>query len=265
MSDERSFVVADVPGLIEGAHDGHGLGHQFLRHIERTKVLIHLVDVSGASGRDPVEDFDTIRRELALYNPAAAREAAARRRQQDRRASTIRRASPRSARARASSGCRSSRSRRVTGEGVPALLEAAWPHIAEAREAEAATARYDADDAAAPTTTALVPPLKGTRRADDRRRAWACSAARSIRFTSGISPRRARRSSALDLDASGSSRQRGRRIGLTARARPGIIGCEMVGWPSADDRPAGRCPIWNSPRRTVVYLRHARRARTARA
>ena len=70
MSDERSFVVADVPGLIEGAHEGHGLGHQFLRHIERTKVLIHLVDVSGASGRDPVEDFDTIRRELELYNPA---------------------------------------------------------------------------------------------------------------------------------------------------------------------------------------------------
>jgi GTPase len=69
MSDERSFVVADVPGLIEGAHEGHGLGHQFLRHIERTKVLIHLVDVSSASGRDPVEDVDTIRRELALYNP----------------------------------------------------------------------------------------------------------------------------------------------------------------------------------------------------
>ena len=69
LSDERSFVVADVPGLIEGAHEGHGLGHQFLRHIERTKVLIHLVDVSGASGRDPVEDFDTIRRELELYNP----------------------------------------------------------------------------------------------------------------------------------------------------------------------------------------------------
>ena len=69
LSGDRSFVVADVPGLIEGAHEGHGLGHQFLRHIERTKVLIHLVDVSGESGRDPVEDFDTIRRELELYNP----------------------------------------------------------------------------------------------------------------------------------------------------------------------------------------------------
>ena len=68
LSGDRSFVVADVPGLIEGAHAGHGLGHQFLRHVERTKVLIHLVDVSGASGRDPVEDFDTLRRELGLYD-----------------------------------------------------------------------------------------------------------------------------------------------------------------------------------------------------
>ena len=57
-------------GLIEGAHAGHGLGHQFLRHVERTKVLLHLVDVSSLSGRDPVEDFDVLCRELGLYNPA---------------------------------------------------------------------------------------------------------------------------------------------------------------------------------------------------
>jgi GTP-binding protein len=69
LSDGRSFVVADVPGLIEGAHEGHGLGHRFLGHVERTKVLVHLVDVSSASGRDPVEDFDVIVRELALYHP----------------------------------------------------------------------------------------------------------------------------------------------------------------------------------------------------
>ena len=72
LSDDRSFVVADVPGLIAGAHAGHGLGDRFLRHIERTKVLVHLVDVSGASGRDPVEDLDVIQRELRLFDPAVA-------------------------------------------------------------------------------------------------------------------------------------------------------------------------------------------------
>jgi len=72
LSDERSFVVADVPGLIEGAHRGLGLGHQFLRHLERTKVLVHIVDVSGASGRDPAADLDTLRRELQLYRPELA-------------------------------------------------------------------------------------------------------------------------------------------------------------------------------------------------
>src|SRR5919106_4720411 len=72
LSDDRSFVVADVPGLIKGAHEGHGLGHQFLRHIERTKVLVHLVDVSGASGRDPVEDYDIIVDELARFSAKVA-------------------------------------------------------------------------------------------------------------------------------------------------------------------------------------------------
>jgi GTP-binding protein len=72
LSGDRSFVVADVPGLIAGAHDGHGLGDRFLRHIERTRVLVHVVDVSGASGRDPVEDFDVIERELRLFDPAVA-------------------------------------------------------------------------------------------------------------------------------------------------------------------------------------------------
>src|SRR5258708_6349610 len=72
LSEDRSFVVADVPGLIEGAHRGLGLGHQFLRHLERTKVLVHLVDVSGASGRDPVEDLDILRRELELFQPTLA-------------------------------------------------------------------------------------------------------------------------------------------------------------------------------------------------
>jgi GTP-binding protein len=64
----RSFVVADIPGLIEGAHLGHGLGIQFLRHIERTRLLVHLVDVSEMSGRDPVVDFNTVMEELASFS-----------------------------------------------------------------------------------------------------------------------------------------------------------------------------------------------------
>jgi GTP-binding protein len=69
---DRSFVVADIPGLIEGAHDGKGLGFQFLRHIERTSFLLHLVDVSEWSTEDPVHSFEVLRHELASYDPALA-------------------------------------------------------------------------------------------------------------------------------------------------------------------------------------------------
>ena len=72
LGDFRTFVVADIPGLIEGAHQGAGLGDRFLRHIERTKLLLHLVDVSSFSGRDTVDDYRTVNHELAAYNPALA-------------------------------------------------------------------------------------------------------------------------------------------------------------------------------------------------
>jgi GTP-binding protein len=70
---DRTFVLADIPGLIEGAHEGHGLGTRFLRHVERTRLLVHLVDVSDFSGRDPAHDFDVILRELATFSPDLAR------------------------------------------------------------------------------------------------------------------------------------------------------------------------------------------------
>jgi GTP-binding protein len=129
LSDDRSFVVADVPGLIRGAHEGHGLGHQFLRHIERTKVLIHLVDVSGASGRDPVEDFDTILDELRRFSPKVAAKpqlVAANKMDAVHDETAVK---PLERRVK-KEGRRLFRISGVTGEGVDALLEAAWREIA---------------------------------------------------------------------------------------------------------------------------------------
>lgn len=172
LSDERSFVVADVPGLIEGAHEGHGLGHQFLRHIERTKVLIHLVDVSGASGRDPVDDFDTLRNELALYNRELLRKPELVIANKIDAVDDPDRVTRLEALAREMK-LPFFRISAVTGEGVQSVLEAAWPHIAEARAAEiAAQALSDApethdNEPGADYNPALVPPLKGK---DSRRK-----------------------------------------------------------------------------------------------
>jgi GTPase len=128
MSGDRSFVVADVPGLIEGAHEGHGLGDRFLKHLDRTRVLVHLVDVSGASGRDPVSDFETVERELSLFsaNLAAKPQIAV--------ATKIDALSDEATAARLQEHVEKldvlfMRISAVTGEGVDALLEAIWRHL----------------------------------------------------------------------------------------------------------------------------------------
>lgn len=73
IEEGESFVIADIPGLIEGAHEGVGLGHDFLRHVERTRLFIHVIDIAGIEGRNPLEDFHVINRELERYNPELAR------------------------------------------------------------------------------------------------------------------------------------------------------------------------------------------------
>ena len=135
ISEDRSFVVADVPGLIEGAHRGQGLGHQFLRHLERTKVLVHLVDVSGATGRDPIDDLDTVRRELELFQPMLAAKPqivvankmdAVDPSNDDGVAALERRG--------AELGLPFLRVSGVSGQGVPELLEAMWRRLASSRQ-----------------------------------------------------------------------------------------------------------------------------------
>ena len=72
LDDERDFVIADVPGLIEGAHEGQGLGHQFLNHLERTKLLVHMIDITSTTGRDPIEDFKKIQGELTKFTTSSS-------------------------------------------------------------------------------------------------------------------------------------------------------------------------------------------------
>jgi GTP-binding protein len=154
LRDDRSFVVADVPGLIEGAHSGAGLGHRFLGHVERSAVLIHLVDVSSLSGRDPVEDFEVIRRELALYEPDTGAELG-----HTPIAERVQIVAPSKIDALDEPERLEKLVRHVEGlgmpcfpisavtrEGVSALLEAVWPHVA-ASKAAAAAARQAAQQA----------------------------------------------------------------------------------------------------------------------
>jgi GTP-binding protein len=132
LSGERSFVLADIPGLIEGAAEGHGLGHRFLRHVERTAVLLHLVERSADPGRDPLRDYQVIRAELAGYSPALAE-----------RAEVVcltkldltetRDALPALRDRFAREGVTLHAVSAATGEGIPELLEALWPPVAEGR------------------------------------------------------------------------------------------------------------------------------------
>jgi GTPase len=138
MSGERSFVVADVPGLIEGAHEGHGLGHRFLSHLERTKVLVHLVDVSSSSGRDPVQDYAVITRELELF---PGRDASGERLSEKPVVAVANKidALDEPERLAALQGYLDARGiplfkiSAATGEGIDALLEAVWRHVAASR------------------------------------------------------------------------------------------------------------------------------------
>ena len=134
LSDDRSFVMADVPGLIEGAHEGTGLGHQFLRHIERTKVLIHLVDVSGASGRDPVDDYETIVRELRLFDARVAAKPQIVAANKIDALDEPERLTALEAHVKAQ-GLPFHRISGATGQGIDALMEAAWREIVAVREA----------------------------------------------------------------------------------------------------------------------------------
>src|SRR3954470_10085175 len=139
LSGDRSFVVADVPGLIEGAHAGHGLGHRFLSHLERTKVLVHLVDVSSGSGRDPVSDYDIILRELDLF---PGRDAWGERLAQKPMIAAANKIDAldepdRLARLKAhldTLGVPLYAVSAATGEGIAPLLEAVWREVASSRE-----------------------------------------------------------------------------------------------------------------------------------
>src|SRR4051812_3652330 len=129
LQGERSFVVADVPGLIEGAHRGAGLGDRFLRHLERTRVLVHLLDATAGNGRTPLRDYEALNRELRLYDPELAKRpqivALNKINVPEVRQKLKTLAAPFKRR-----GLELLAVSAATGEGVPQLLEAAWRILA---------------------------------------------------------------------------------------------------------------------------------------
>jgi GTP-binding protein len=137
LSDDRSFVVADVPGLIEGAHEGHGLGTKFLAHLERTKVLVHVIDISSSTGRDPVEDFEIITRELERFVSDDDDRAPLGGKPQIAAANKIDALDDPSRLERLRKHLKKRRIplfvvSAVTGEGIPPLLEAMWKEVSRA-------------------------------------------------------------------------------------------------------------------------------------
>jgi len=141
---ERSFVMADIPGLIEGAHEGRGLGIRFLKHIERTRLLVHLIDVAESTDRDPTEDYRVILTELASFSPAVAAKpmllAASRvdASGEGERLQSLRRfARDRGEALHEISG--------VTGKGLEELKRAIWARLEEIPRAQAADSSRDAD------------------------------------------------------------------------------------------------------------------------
>ena len=142
LSEDRSMVVADVPGLIEGAHAGAGLGDRFLRHLERTRVLVHLLELQSAPGRTPLRDYETINRELALYAPdLAARPQLVVLNKID--IPEVRRARSRIERPFRSRALPFFAISAATGEGVPDLLEGIWTQLQALKRAGATAEPMD--------------------------------------------------------------------------------------------------------------------------
>lgn len=145
LGDDRSFVAADVPGLIAGAHAGHGLGDRFLAHLERTRVLVHLVDVSSFSGRDPCEDFDIVCRELSRFRgggdrgPLADKPRVVAANKVDALDEPARLGRLRAHAARRGGAVHAISA--VTGQGVAGLLEAVWALFCNAADGAAPLTR----------------------------------------------------------------------------------------------------------------------------
>jgi GTP-binding protein len=136
LSGERSFVLADVPGLIEGAHAGTGLGDRFLRHLERTRVLVHLLEVNPAPGRTPLTDYRALRKEVELYDPGLAEHPEIVVLNKIDLPDT-RKQLPRVRQAFARRNLPFVAVSAITGEGLPHLMEAIWKHIRRPTEVPA--------------------------------------------------------------------------------------------------------------------------------